>query len=224
MLVADTSRRARFIKVDVSSWNSQVQLFQQAIEYFPGAELDVLIPCAGIRGYVNLDMPSAPPGLKPLQALQIAASSPPSTACIDVGLIGTTYSVELSIKYGMGLVGAEATQIDKSIILVGSMAGFRFVPGSVDYTAVKWGIRGMFKCMRARLPSLGVRVNLLAPTYIATPLTAKIVPALQSKGVKLGRIVDVVHCVSRIVEDSSIDGKLDHVVCTKSLSLLTSGP
>ena len=95
----------------------------------------------------------------------------------------------------------------KSIVLVGSMAGFRFLPNKPDYTAAKYGTRGLFKCLRQELPKLGVRLNLLAPYFIATPMTAPALKTLESQDVKLGDIEDVVQAVLRMTLDADMNGK-----------------
>ena len=56
-----------------------------------------------------------------------------------------------------------------SIINITSIAGMVGLPMTVSYTAAKWGMTGMTKCMALDWGSYHVRVNCIAPGYIRTP-------------------------------------------------------
>ena len=56
-----------------------------------------------------------------------------------------------------------------SIINITSIAGMVGLPMTVSYTAAKWGMTGMTKCMALDWGSSHVRVNCIAPGYIRTP-------------------------------------------------------
>lgn len=56
-----------------------------------------------------------------------------------------------------------------SIINITSIAGVVGLPLTVSYTAAKWGMTGMTKCMALDWGPHNVRVNAIAPAFIRTP-------------------------------------------------------
>ena len=75
-----------------------------------------------------------------------------------------------------------------SIINISSMASQYGIPKVIAYTASKSAIEGMTRAMAVELSPKGIRVNCIAPGFIATEMSAK---ALESdperKGKALGR-------------------------------------
>ena len=75
-----------------------------------------------------------------------------------------------------------------SIINISSMASQYGIPKVIAYTASKSAIEGMTRAMAVELSPKGVRVNCIAPGFIATDMSAK---ALNNdperKGKALGR-------------------------------------
>ena len=78
--------------------------------------------------------------------------------------------------------------IKGSIINISSMASQYGIPKVIAYTASKSAIEGMTRAMAVELSPKGIRVNCIAPGFIATDMSAK---ALNSdperKGKALGR-------------------------------------
>lgn len=60
-----------------------------------------------------------------------------------------------------------------NIINISSMAAQYGIPKVIAYTAAKSGIEGMTKAMAVELSPLGIRVNCVAPGFIATDMSAK---------------------------------------------------
>jgi NAD(P)-dependent dehydrogenase (short-subunit alcohol dehydrogenase family) len=59
------------------------------------------------------------------------------------------------------------------IINISSMAAQYGIPLVISYTAAKTGIEGMTKAMAVELSPNGIRVNCVAPGFIATNMSAK---------------------------------------------------
>lgn len=64
-------------------------------------------------------------------------------------------------------------QIKGSIINISSMASQYGIPKVIAYTASKAAIEGMTKAMAVELSPKGIRINCIAPGFIATEMSAK---------------------------------------------------
>lgn len=60
-----------------------------------------------------------------------------------------------------------------SIINISSMAAYYGIPKVVAYTASKSGVEGMTRALAVELSPLNIRVNCIAPGFIATNMSAK---------------------------------------------------
>ena len=60
-----------------------------------------------------------------------------------------------------------------SIINISSMASQYGIPKVISYTASKAAIEGMTKAMATELSPKGIRINCIAPGFIATDMSAK---------------------------------------------------
>ncbi|KAF2127397.1 NAD(P)-binding protein [Dothidotthia symphoricarpi CBS 119687] len=213
VVIADLDRQAgetlaaelqqHFVQVDVASWDSQVAMFAAALRVLPAQEIDILITSAGVGGSDSWNMVPC----SPMELLQRAEHiQAPSTSCIDIGLTGCMNSIYLGTKYAMGLTSDQHG--DKSVILLGSFAGYNGLANRPDYTATKWAVRGIFRCLRQTLLPLGARANLLAPTFVATPMTAHLVEKLTSQGVQMGDMEMVLEAISRMASDPQMNEQL----------------
>lgn len=80
-----------------------------------------------------------------------------------------------------------------TIVTMTSVVGLHGNPGQTNYAASKAGIVGLSKSLAKELGSRGVRVNSIAPGYIATELTSELSEELQQailEATPLGRIGD----------------------------------
>lgn len=97
----------------------------------------------------------------PAQALDAARL----VAMCDVNLTGCARVVG-AVLPGMVARGAG------HLVLTGSLAGFRGLPGAVGYAASKGGVMVLAESLHADLRGSGVRVQLANPGFIRTRLTA----------------------------------------------------
>lgn len=97
----------------------------------------------------------------------------------------------------------------KSIVLIGSMAGYCGAEANVEYTTTKFGIRGLLRGLRKQLAGLGVRLNAVAPFYVATPMTEQAqIPALKQSGIPIATIDHVTEAVARLATDEDAFGDI----------------
>ncbi len=59
------------------------------------------------------------------------------------------------------------------LVLVGSLTGYRGLPGSFAYTSSKAGVMSLAECLHSDLRKTGVQVQLLSPGFVKTRLTEK---------------------------------------------------
>ena len=75
-----------------------------------------------------------------------------------------------------------------SIINVSSQMGHAGGAGRSLYSASKWALEGLTRCMAIDLAPAGIRVNTLCPTFIDTALTRPILDTPGTREFVLGRI------------------------------------
>jgi NAD(P)-dependent dehydrogenase (short-subunit alcohol dehydrogenase family) len=99
-----------------------------------------------------------------------------------------------------------------SIVNVSSMAAQYGIPYVIAYTASKTAIEGMTRAMATELSPQGIRVNCVAPGFIATDMSAKALdndPARKQKVLgrtpmgKLGEPADVAEAIYYLATDSA---------------------
>ena len=68
----------------------------------------------------------------------------------------------------------ENMKIRKSgqIAIISSLAGFRGLPSSPAYSASKAAVRVYGEALRGNLAKFGIKVNVICPGYVVTPMTA----------------------------------------------------
>lgn len=192
-----------FVHVDVTSWPSQAALFQEAVRLSPTGELDAVVASAGIsdkfgtitgKGFenpVDLDKPNPPA---------------PNLKCIEVNLIGVMYTAHLALFW----LQQNATTItntstkdtrdsrDRHLLLIGSGAGLFALPGVPEYVTSKHGVTGLFRSLRMLSYRQGIRVNMLCPYFVDTPILPNRAVAMLA-GLGLATLEDTVDGATRLM-------------------------
>ncbi|MXY12332.1 MAG: SDR family oxidoreductase [Acidimicrobiaceae bacterium] len=135
---------AEFVAVDVSEEDSVAALVASVVEAH--GRLDVMVNNAGVL----------------LTSKGIDADSTEDVRrMMDVNLFGVLYGMRHASR---------AMERGGSIVNTASMAGIVGFPGLSTYGASKWGVVGLTRYGAIEFGPLGIRVNCVCPTGVATPL------------------------------------------------------
>lgn len=85
-------------------------------------------------------------------------------AVIDINLRATWRMAKACLR---GMMKAKQGRL----IGIGSVVGATGNPGQTNYAASKAGMVGMFKSLGAEVASRGITANVIAPGFVATPMT-----------------------------------------------------
>jgi len=134
--------RALAVRCDVTEFEEQEALVAGALERF--GRLDVAFANAGFgasRGFL--------------------ADTPEQwRAMVLTNVLGAAYTVRATLPALKESTG--------HILLTGSVAGRRAIPGSL-YSSTKWAITGMGESLRQDVDGTGVRVTVIEPGMVDTP-------------------------------------------------------
>ena len=105
------------------------------------------------------------------------------------------------------------------IISVGSVVGSSGNAGQTNYTAAKAGVVGFSKSLAQEMGSRGITVNVVAPGFIETDMTAALPDIVQTEMLKripmkrLGKVEDIAAVVAFLASDAAnyITGETIHV-------------
>lgn len=134
--------RALAVRCDVTEWPEQEAMVEAALAAF--GSIDVVFANAGFgapRGFLKSD-----PGHWKSMVLT------------------NVYGVALTIRATLPAV----TEAKGHILLTGSVAGRRNLPGSL-YSATKWAVTAMGENLRQEVGGTGVRVTVIEPGMVDTP-------------------------------------------------------
>ncbi|MCC3245185.1 SDR family NAD(P)-dependent oxidoreductase [Methylocystis sp. WRRC1] len=134
---------------DVRDREAMARLVQAAHAARP---IDVLFANAGVAT-----------GLSPGQVLETPEAV---RAMLAINVAGVFNTVEPAIE-------AMCDRGRGQIVIVGSMAGVRSLPYSPSYCAAKASVHMWADCLRGRLAPYGVRVSLIVPGFVETPMSAR---------------------------------------------------
>ncbi len=156
------AERALAIRCDVKEYAEQQAMVRQVLDHF--GQLDAV--------YANAGMPGSEGGF--------------SGADPEVWremLLTNVYGVGLTLRCSLEALKASRGHL----LLTGSAAGRFVIPGSM-YSASKWAVTGMGLSVREELRGTGVRVTLIEPGMVDTPLFDK-PPAYAMQPEDIGRAV-----------------------------------
>ena len=159
--------RVHFFHCDVTDWQSQVQLFKDAINVSPHGGIDTVVANAGIVD------PS--PTFETPEGLDAPNPPPPDLGVLDVNLKGVLYTSHLALFYlARNPQSAPAdpncdpikTLRDRHLLLISSMAGLAPIPTHTLYATSKHAVVGLYRNLRCSSFVHGVRTNLICPYFM----------------------------------------------------------
>jgi 3-oxoacyl-[acyl-carrier protein] reductase len=121
---------------------------------------------------------------------------------IDTNLTGT-------FNFCQALVFGLMKRKSGTIVNLSSVAGVYGNKSQTNYSAAKAGINGMSKALAKEVASYGIRVNVVAPGFIETDMTAALTGKTRDKALGLvpmkrfGQAADVADLVSFLVSDKA---------------------
>lgn len=146
----------KFLKVDVSVWESSRNFFAEAEKLF--GRIDHVFINAGVGPTLNFFDHSFDKDTNLL---------PPNLRTIDVNFIGAIYSLWLA-SYYLPKNGPETSSAQGSIVLTASASSFQNFRAP-DYTAAKHGVLGVMRGLVAQLEGR-IRLNAISPSWTETGL------------------------------------------------------
>jgi NAD(P)-dependent dehydrogenase (short-subunit alcohol dehydrogenase family) len=173
-------RQALPLQMDVTRTDQVFRAVEEAAEHF--GRLDILVNNAG-GGFVNLAMDVLEDEFDRTLALNLKSTFFASQAAARV-----------MVRQKRG-----------SIVNMSSQAGFVALPTESVYCLAKAGVAHLTKCLAVEWGPYNIRVNAVAPTFIATPGTAKALsdPAFRADTIEriaaLHRIGDPVEVAGAVV-------------------------
>jgi NAD(P)-dependent dehydrogenase (short-subunit alcohol dehydrogenase family) len=201
------SKNHHFIYCDVTNWQSQVDFFRTAAQLSPHGGIDAVVANAGIaEDRPTFEIP---------QGLDAETPPPPNLKCFEVDLLGVLYTAHLAIfwlprnpdsgKTSSATSPAQQSR-DRHLLLLGSVASIGPLPGQALYCTSKHGVLGLFRSLRSTAFVHGIRVNMLCPYFIDTPIIP-IGGRLLLAGGAMGKPEDVVDAGTRLAADTRIFGR-----------------
>lgn len=144
--VEEMGQQALTLQANAADVEATQQVLDQTMETF--GRIDTLINNAGITR----------------DGLMMRMKDEDWNAVIDTNLNGVFYACRAAAKIMM-------KQRSGAIINITSISGIYGNPGQANYSASKAGVIGLTKSMSKELAARGIRVNAVAPGFIATDMT-----------------------------------------------------
>uniref|UniRef100_A0A3Q3JIB3 3-ketoacyl-[acyl-carrier-protein] reductase beta subunit n=1 Tax=Monopterus albus TaxID=43700 RepID=A0A3Q3JIB3_MONAL len=169
---------------------SKVQEVQQTFDtiYKTCGNVSYLVNAAGI----NRD------------ALLLRTKPEDMVALLHTNLLGTILTCRAALRSMLHSQGA-------AIVNIGSVVGLKGNAGQCVYSASKAGLEGFTRSLAKEVASRNIRVNLLAPGFIHTNMTAELMEEDGVRSVPLGRFgepEEVAQAVLFLLESSYVTGQV----------------
>lgn len=195
-IATELGQNVQFVKCDVTSWSDQVSMFKAAVSASPAKSCDIVVANAGIAkndDVFNFDEDSEEP-------------VEPDLSVMKVNAIGPLYTAKLAMHYFNRQ--PEDSSRDRCLIVKGSLAAYLDLPGAPQYNMSKFAMRAYVDCIRRTAWQKSIRVNLIAPWFIATPILSKeAVAHISGSGIELATEEDAAAAVVKVACDKSINGR-----------------
>ncbi|PIA93036.1 5'-hydroxyaverantin dehydrogenase [Cercospora beticola] len=202
ILSSEFEGKVAFVPCDVLKWRDQLALFKTALEKSPSKTIDIVIANAGVSGTDSVFEQAETDDGEPIE---------PNLDILQVNLMGVVYTVKLALFYLPKQ--RTAGNRDRCIILTGSMASYLDYAGGPQYNAAKMGLRALMKSIRQSGPSQGIRINMLAPWFVATRIRApQASEQLLNGGAPFCEGEDCGAALLHLASDHSINGRTLGVV------------
>lgn len=140
---AQLGEGALVVKGDVTSVADLEQLYADTVARF--GKIDVLVANAGVAG------------MAPLGRTDEATFDRIS----DINFKGAYFTVQTALPH---------LADNASVLITGSAVAYKAMPGMAAYAATKAAVRSLVRSFAAELAPRGVRVNVLSPGAIETPI------------------------------------------------------
>lgn len=144
--------KVAFVLCDVLSWTDQLKLFKTALEKSPSKTIDIVVANAGLNRQDDVFVQKESEDGDPIE---------PSLDILQINLAGVMYTAKLAMFYLPKQ--PEGEDRDRCLLMTASLAAYVDLTVSPQYSASKWGIRGLMHSLRRCGPSNGIRVNVIAP-------------------------------------------------------------
>lgn len=118
--------------------------------------------------------------------------------------IAVCYTAKLAIHY----LNRNKPGSDRSLIFTCSIGGYIDQPGMPQYSGAKWGVRGLMRSLRHTCPQYGIRVNLIAPWFVRTPIVAQEAQkVVEATGIGFADVSDAAAAVLHLACDPDVNGE-----------------
>lgn len=201
------SKNHHFMFCDVTNFQSQVDFFRTAAKLSPHGGIDAVVANAGIADNVpTFELP---------KDLDKETPPPPNLKAFEVDLVGVMYTAHLAMFYlprnpnsgkPSSTISPAQQPRDRHLLLIGSVASLGPIPSQLLYCIAKHGVMGLFRGLRSTAFVHGIRVNMLCPYFIDTPIVPAAGRALLAGGA-MGKPADVVDAGTRLMADTRIVGR-----------------
>jgi len=182
--IVEGGSQAIAVQADVSRTGEAERLAQAALEAF--GTVDILVANAGIAR----------------DTLLIRMSEDDWDAVLDTNLKGAFFCAKAVQRM---MLRKRAGRI----ILIGSVVGLAGNVGQANYAAAKAGLIGLGRTLAKELGSRGITVNIVAPGFIQTAMTASLSDEMVAQAIgriplgRLGQPEDVAAVVAFLASDAA---------------------